>query len=197
MIPDINLIPKLEKEQSAPTLLYLILGGVAILALVFFVWQYIGATSTITTLKSEETSLQQQRDQLYANLEELNTNANQGSIEELVDYIDLISYPVLPLINEIEGLQPSNAYLREYYFGVDEITILVDFETLSDVSKYVTRLNNSDYFVDVLVNEISQYDLEALIAEEGEMTTFNVIPRHSTNITLYIDSVYLATGGVR
>lgn len=197
MIPDINLIPKLEKEQSAPTLLYWILGGVAVLALAFFVWQYIGATNSINSLKAEESSLQQERDQLFAKLEELNTSANQDSIEELVKYIDLISYPVLPLINEIEGLQPNNAYLREYYFGVEEINISVDFETLSEVSKYVTRLNNSDYFVDVLVNDISQYDLESLIAEEGDLTTFNIIPRHTANMTLFIDSVYLATGGVR
>ena len=195
MIPDINLIPKLEKEQSAPKILYLILGLVAILALIFLVWQYIGASKSISSLKSEEVSLQQQRDQLNDKVTELNTT-NQDSIEDTIAYIDLISYPVLPLINEIEGLQTSNAHLREYSFGVEEVTVAVDFETMSDVSKYVTRLTNSEYFTDVLVNEVKQYDLGDQL-EESDFEDFNVLPRHTANITLYIDEIYLATGGIR
>lgn len=197
MIPDINLLPKLEKQQTTSKLFYLILAAATILALAFFAWQYFSATSSISALQAQEANLQQHRDQLQMDLTDMSAN-QQTSFEDTVDYIDLISYPILPLIGEIEGLQPNNSYLRNYSFGVDTVTITVDFETLSDVSNYLSRLKNSAYFVDVQISNISQFDL-GNETETGtdEEENFNVLPRQSANITLTIDEIYLASGGAR
>nr|WP_106784526.1 hypothetical protein [Lysinibacillus timonensis] len=192
MIPDINLIPKLEKEQSTSRVVYIILGVIVVVALGILAWQYMSANNQIASLQSQQTTLQQQRDLLQADLTNLNS-VNVTSIEETVEYIDLVSYPVLPLIMEIEGLQPNNSYLRQYSFGVDSISITMDFETLSDVSDFVSRISNSEFFVDGQLTNVSQFTLG-----EGETEgDFNVIPRHTANLTLMIDELYLAMGGIQ
>lgn len=197
MIPDINLIPKLEKQQTTPLWIYIMVGIFSVLALALLSWQYFSATGAISSLESDEEILQQQRDQLQAKLTELNST-QQGSIEETIEYVDMISYPVLPLITEIEALQPNNAYLRQYSFGVESVTITVDFETLNDVSDYVSRLSNSPYFMDIQLSDVTQFDLSNDGTAEGaETENFNVIPRHTSNLTLFIDQIYLSTGGVQ
>ncbi|KGR91255.1 hypothetical protein CD30_07390 [Ureibacillus massiliensis 4400831 = CIP 108448 = CCUG 49529] len=197
MIPDINLIPKLEKQQTTPLWIYIMVGIISVLALAILSWQYFSAIGAVSSLESEKEILQQQRDQLQAKLTELNST-QQGSIEETIEYVDMISYPVLPLITEIEALQPNNAYLRQYSFGVESVTITVDFETLNDVSEYVSRLSNSPYFVDIQLSDVTQFDLSNDGTAEGtETENFNVIPRHTSNLTLFIDQIYLATGGVQ
>ena len=193
MIPDINLIPKLEREQTTSKLVYIILGALTLVALAFFAWQYFSANSSITALQAEQAILQLQRDQLLVKQTEL-TNTQTNSIDEIIEYVEIISYPVLPLIQEIETLQPNNAYLRSYSFGVDTVSISVDFETLNDVSQYISRLTNSEFFIDAQISNISQFDLGNPTGDDTE-ESFNVIPRHTTSITLIIDEIYLATGG--
>lgn len=197
MIPDINLLPKLEKQQTTPLWIYIMVGIISVLALAILSWQYFSATGAVSSLESDVEVLEQQRDQLQAKLTELNST-QQGSIEETIEYVDMISYPVLPLITEIEALQPNNAYLRQYSFAVESVTITVDFETLNDVSEYVSRLSNSPYFVDIQLSDVTQFDFSNDGTAEGtETENFNVIPRHTSNLTLFIDQIYLATGGVQ
>ncbi|CAM5182860.1 Tfp pilus assembly protein PilN OS=Ureibacillus acetophenoni OX=614649 GN=SAMN05877842_10472 PE=4 SV=1 [Ureibacillus acetophenoni] len=196
MIPDINLLPKLEKQQTTSKLFYLILAAATLLALAFFAWQYFSASSSISSLQAQEANLIQHRDQLQMGLTDMTAN-QQTSFEDTVEYLDVISYPVLPLINEIEKLKMNNSYLRNYSFGVDTVTISMDFETLSDISKYLNRLKNSAYFVDVQISYVSQFKLGNETETEETEEDFNVQPRQSANITLTIDEIYLATGGTR
>lgn len=193
MVPDINLIPKLEQEQTGSKVLYMILGIVVLLVLTFFTWQYFGARSNIVTLQGEETNLIKQRDNLKTELEVL-TAKNQSSLEQSIEFVKQVSYPVSPIIDETQNLQPDHSYLREYSFEAESVTIKLDFETLEDVSEYVSRLTNSPYFKDVQVSEISNNDFDG--SSESE-TDFNVVPRQQTVITLFINQSYLATGGVQ
>ncbi|MFY3792780.1 hypothetical protein ACOQFO_13990 [Ureibacillus sp. MALMAid1270] len=193
MIPDINLLPKLERRQTTSKLFYLILAAATLLALAFFAWQYFSASNSISSLQAQEANLIQHRDQLQMGLTDMTAN-QQTSFEDTVEYVDLISYPVLPLITEIEKLKMNNSYLRNYSFGVDSVTISMDFETLSDISKYLSRLKNSAYFVDVQISHVSQFELGNETETEED---FNVQPRQSADITLTIDEIYLATGGTR
>ena len=195
MIPDINLIPKVERNQQGSRLLYSILAIVTLLVLSLFVWQFFSANAKITELQTEETNLIAQRDQLAADLTNLQPN-NQGSLEQSLQFVERVSYPVSPLMTEIQALQPSNSYLRNYNFSPQSVSISIDFETLSDVSTYVARLSNSSYFTDGQVLSITNSGLGEDLATDGE-TNFDVIPRQSVEITLLINDTYLATGGVQ
>ncbi|WP_404427816.1 PilN domain-containing protein [Ureibacillus chungkukjangi] len=195
MIPDINLIPKVERNQQGSKLLYILMSIVALLLLSLFLWQYFGARAQITELQAEEANLITQRDQL---LSDVNTSqsVNQGSLEQSLRFVETVSYPVSPLMDEIQGLQPSNSYLRNYTFNPGSVSISVDFETLSDVATYVSRLSNSSYFTDGQVLSITNSGLGEELGTEG-VTNFDVIPRQSVEITLLINETYLTTGGVQ
>jgi len=195
MIPDINLIPKLEKSQQGSKLLYILIAIITLLVLSLFMWQYFSARAEIAELKREEANLIAQRDQLNQDVV-AQQPANEGTLEQSLQFVEMVSYPVSPLINEIQGLQPSNSYLRTYTFSPESVSISIDFETLTDVSTYVSRLSNSSYFTDGQVLSITNSGLGEELDDEGT-TNFDVIPRQSVQITLLINETYLATGGVQ
>lgn len=195
MIPDINLIPKVERNQQGSKLLYILMSIVALLLLSLFLWQYFGARAQITELQAEEANLITQRDQLLSDVN-MSQTVNQGSLEQSLRFVETVSYPVSPLMDEIQGLQPDNSYLRNYTFNPGSISISVDFETLSDVATYVSRLSNSSYFTDGQVLSITNSGLGEELGTEGA-TNFDVIPRQSVEITLLINETYLTTGGVQ
>lgn len=190
MIPDINLLPKVDKRQSNPNVLYILLAVIALLGLAFLVWQFFSAKIEITSLESKEESLIAQRDEIQMQLELL-TNDSTGSLEQSVEFVELVSYPVTPLINETKRLQPPNSYLREYSFEAEGVTMIVDFETLTEISSYVSRLNSSQYFVDVQVMSVENFHL----GPEVNTDNFKIVPRYSVEIVLLLNETFLATGG--
>jgi len=194
MIPDINLIPNLDKDDSGSKIVYLIISIAALLLLSLLAWQYFQARADIVTLTKEQTALQAQRDDLKSQLDGMNSTT-QGSLEQSVEFVELVSYPVTPLIDEIQSLQPNHSYLRSYSFDAESVSITVDFETLNDVADYISSLTNSSYFTDVQVSSVSNFDLGNENTTESDID-FDVIPRQTANFTLVIDEGYLATGGV-
>ncbi|WP_332649377.1 PilN domain-containing protein [Lysinibacillus sp. 54212] len=194
MIPDINLMPKLEKGETSSKLLYVLLGIVVLLGLVVLSWMYVSAKSNLSDLTSEQAELEEKRIKLEAELSALQT-MNQGSLEESVAFVELVSYPVSPLIDETQGLLPENTYLREYEFGESSVTIKVDFETLNEVSTYVSRLENSPYFIDSQVGTIENFELDPAEEGESEEVKFNEVPRYSVEVMLMIDIAFVAVGG--
>ncbi|MEL3960661.1 malate synthase [Lysinibacillus endophyticus] len=196
MIPDINLLPKVERRPNNTKLLYILLAVIALLILSLLVWQYFSARSSLVSIVNEEQDLLAQRDQLQSQLNVYNDSKSNISLEQSVQFLDQISYEVSPLIKEILNLQPNNSFLRTYEFTEKSVTVWIDFETMNDISNYVTRLNNSDYFLDVQVSTISNFELVVESGDTAERSTnFNEQPRYTTNLTLVIDETYLSTGG--
>lgn len=194
MIPDINLMPKLERRESSSKLLYVLLGIIFLLALLVLGWMYISARANLADLTSEQAALEKNRNKLEAELSAMQT-MNKGSLEESVAFVELVSYPVSPLIDETQGLLPDNTYLREYVFGEASVTIKVDFETLNAISKYVSRLEKSPYFIDSQVGTIENFELNPTEEGESQEVKFNEVPRYSVEVMLMIDVTYVAAGG--
>lgn len=196
MVPDINLIPRVERSQQGSKLTYILLAILAFLILSLLAWQYFAAKADVTELQNEETNLIAQRDQLLVDVS-LAQSGNQGGLLQSLQFVETVSYPVSPLINEILGLQPNNSYLRNFTFSPENVSITIDFETLSDVATYVNRLSNSAYFSDGQVLSITNSELGGELGTAEEGTNFDVIPRQSVEIRLLIDENFLATGGVQ
>ncbi|MEG0472506.1 MAG: hypothetical protein RR588_09240 [Solibacillus sp.] len=193
MIPDINLLPRLERGQSSSKVLYSAMAAGVILLLAVLVWQYFSARSELVTVTAQQQSLQSEVEQLQVEYDNL-SNVAKGSIEESVAFVERVSYPVSPLIDETQMLLPDNSYLRNYEFEEKSTTITVDFETLTDVSTYVNSLENSAYFFDAQLEKVDNFELNPT---NEETVTFNEVPRYSVDITLFMDEAYLATGGVQ
>jgi len=194
MVPDINLLPQLEKRADSPKLFYSLLILVVGIVLTYFVFLYFTAKSDLFMLLEEEQSLTTQVDQLQQELE-TKQNVNQGSLEESMQFVQSVSYPVTPLVDEAQKLLPAYSKLRGYEFGQDSINITVDFESMPDISKYVERLLGSLYFTDAQINSISNFYVQ--VGGQKELTPeqkFKEVPRYSVSITATIDQMYLAGG---
>lgn len=194
MVPNINLLPELEKKSATPKLLY----GVFIIAvamiLAYLIFMFFTAKGEIITLSEEEQMLTKKRDELQLALD-VQLNENQGSLAQSVQFAESVSYPVTPLIDETRALLPAHSYLRNYEFRENTIHITVDFESMKDISKYVERLLTSAYFTDTQISDITNFEVQ--LGEQKELTPeekFKQVPRYSVTITAMIDYIYLAGG---
>lgn len=196
MIPDINLLPKLEQENVSNKLFYILIGIIAGLALILLGWLYFTARGDIKDLEAEELTLQQQLTDVQTELAALEMS-KIGTISDSLAFVERVSYPVSPLIDEINGLLPEHAYLRNYSFSESGVQINIDFESLSEISRYVERLNNSSFFEDVQLNELNGFEIvagaDSIKAED--LIDFNEAARYSSMISIVIDNFYLASGG--
>ncbi|MFC5558755.1 PilN domain-containing protein [Ureibacillus thermophilus] len=190
MIPDINLLPKIDKRQSTSKWLYILLSVLTLLLVAFFVFQYFELGGKISDLRNEEQQVLAERNQLQAQLD--NTAVDTGSLKQSVEFIEKISYAVSPIIDETVRLQPRQTYLREYAFDAQSVQLSMDFETLSDISNYISRLSKSSYFQDVQVTTIEHFE----VGHQEAANNFHEIPRYKVKFTMMIDQDYLAAGGV-
>lgn len=196
MIPDINLLPKVDQDEGSSKTFFILIAIITLLLLAVMSWLYFTARADVVKLTTEEQSLQTEREALQAQLTDLQ-GANQGSLEESIAFVERVSYPITPLIDETQGLLPDNTYLRNYSFGESTVSFSVDFETLNAVSMYIERLESSAYFLDAQVGSIANFELGPDGEEQDEKRKFTEVPRYAVDVTLMINETYLAAGGVQ
>lgn len=195
MTPNINLMPKLEKKDASSNVIYLLLAIFALVGISALTWMFLSANSKIDELTVEQTALQATKDKRTAELEALQS-LNSGSLQESLAFVERVSYPVTPLIDETQNLLPENTYLRDYAFSESTVTATMDFETLNSVSEYVSNLEGSEYFMDVQVGTVNNFELAPEgSTDTGDTINFDEVPRYSVDVTLMIDVMYTAAGG--
>lgn len=194
MIPDINLMPKIEKGEASLKIAFILVGVLSILTLGLLAWTFFGAKSEIASVIPERDSLIMTRDGLQAEVASFDT-MNQGSLEESVAFVERVSYPVSPVITETRNLLPLNTYLRAYVFSETGVQVTVDFETLNAISSYVSNLEKSPYFNDVQLGTIQNFNVNPSGEELSAEQQFSEVPRYSVEIMLLIDQLYVAAGG--
>lgn len=194
MIPDINLLPKIEKGEASLKIAFILVGVLSVLTLGLLAWTFFSAKSEIASVVPERDSLIMTRDGLQAEVASFET-MSQGSLEESVAFVERVSYPVSPVITETRNLLPLNTYLRAYVFSETGVQVTVDFETLNAVSTYVSDLEKSPYFSDVQLGTIQNFDVNPSGEELSAEQQFSEVPRYSVEIMLLIDQLYVAAGG--
>lgn len=194
MIPDINLLPKIEKGATSFKLAFILVGILSILTIGLLAITYFSAKSEIASAIPERDSLLLTRDTLNAQLNSSQTGS-QGSLEESVAFVDRVSYPVSPIIIETRNLLPTDTYLRSYAFSETGVQVEVDFETLNAISSYVSQLEKSPYFNDVQVGTIQNFELNPTDEEVNDTQQFTEVPRYSVEIFLVINQLHVAAGG--
>ena len=200
MIPNINLLPKSQRADAKSNLPYILLAIIATLALIFFVWKYFEARIALADLVIEEQTLLTERDKLQMDYDIL-MSQNKGSLEESVVFVEKVSYDVTPLIAETQNLLPENTYLTNYVFSTDTLELSIDFETMSDIATFVSRLENSPFFMDAQLGSVSNFVItppDEQDEEVDEEEKFEEVPRYTTSIALQLNTAHLASvGGVQ
>ncbi len=194
MIPDINLLPNTGRDNEQSRIRYILFGIIALLLLAVLSWLYFSARADIVSLTNREQILLAEHDAAQKELEELQ-GAEQGSIEESLTFIEQISYPVTPLMGEIQALLPENTYLRSFSFDQTAVHFTIDFEILNAVSTFIERLEQSPYFLDIQVGEITNFDIGPSTEQTDTEERFSELPRYTVEMSVRIDPVYAAAGG--
>ncbi|MEK4128315.1 PilN domain-containing protein [Solibacillus sp. FSL W8-0474] len=194
MIPDINLMPKIDKGEASLNFAFYLVAILSIVTLGLLAWTFFSAKSEIASATPERDSLILTRDQLSSEVASFET-MNQGSLEESVAFVERVSYPVSQVITETRNLLPLNTYLRAYIFSETGVQVTVDFETLNAISTYVSSLEKSPYFNDVQLGTIQNFDVNPAGEELSTEQQFSEVPRYSVEIMLLIDQLYVAAGG--
>lgn len=194
MIPDINLLPNTGRDNEQSRIRYILLGIIALFLLAVLSWLYFSARADIVSLTNREQTLLAEHDAAQKELEELQ-GAEQGSIEESLTFIEQISYPVTPLIGETQALLPENTYLRSFSFDQTAVYFTIDFEILNAVSTFIEHLEQSPYFLDIQVGEITNFDIGPSTEQNDTEERFSELPRYTVEMTVRIDPVYATAGG--
>ncbi|MDI2588249.1 hypothetical protein OR571_14290 [Psychrobacillus sp. NEAU-3TGS] len=193
MVPEINLLPKRERQKSN-SILVLVISLILILTiLVLFFIQYLTVKRDIETLTADEIYSTAERDDLTQVVTDLKVSG-QGDLQTSVTFAERVSYPVSPLLIEVNALLEPHTYLRQYEFVERSIHISVDVETMKSLSLFVDKLLISDYFSDIKVESVTNFELSN--SEENTEKKYEIIPRYSAILNLDIDQTYLENGGI-
>ncbi|WP_342577132.1 hypothetical protein [Psychrobacillus sp. FSL K6-2843] len=193
MVPEINLLPPIERRKSSNLLV--IIGAILVgLLLIFLCIQYFSLKSDLKTLSSKETEISVERNLLSSEVDAMKTG-NQGNLSSSVTFVESVSYPVSPLIDEIQSLLVVNTFLRNYEFNEEGVLLKADFETMSEISAFIEKLLNSSYFHDVKVEKLSSFEPLGEHDTESETIDFDVQWRNSVILYLEIENAYLREGG--
>lgn len=194
MNPEINLLPVFEKRKPE-SYLGLILFIIILGALIVFLAIYLmGIKQDAADLAAEEQNLIAQRAALQ------NEVATGEPVPEItyadaVLFVETNSYLVSPLYEEIQNLADANTYVRNYAFSPEAITLAVDFETKSQVALFVENLMKSNYFENVQVDSIVEFEpLSTTEETEGVVEEEEVAPRYTASIRITPLPEYVAQG---
>lgn len=191
MVPEINLLPQMERKSVGNKWGTLLVGVAFIVIVLFLAIQYFSLTKSVKTLQTEQQALLADKTTIEAEIASLE-QPEQMDLATIVGVLETITYPVSPLLEEMNLYRGEDVYLREFILIENEIEFVMDFETMPETATYVDDLTGSVYFADIKVEEI-----ETIVPEEGDKTveSFDVVNRFENRFTVTIDPTYLRTGG--
>ncbi|WP_342525242.1 PilN domain-containing protein [Chryseomicrobium sp. FSL W7-1435] len=194
MNPEINLLPVFEKRKPE-SFLGLILFIVVLGALIVFLAIYLmGIKQDAADLAAEEQNLIAQRTALQQQVTSTDPEP-EITYADAVLFVETNSYPVSPLYEEIQNLADANTYVRNYSFSPEAITLAVDFETKSEIAFFVENLMKSNYFANVQVDSILEFEpLSTTEEPEGIVEEEQVAPRYTASIRITPLPEFVAQG---
>ena len=194
MIPELNLLPKVEKRTSKNSALLMAL-LIAVLMTVVYGIYYFTLANDIKSLDSQQQALSSEVDSYNKQLANFQLDS-QDSFDQSVSYVEAISYPVTPIIESVESHLESYEKLTNITYGETGVTLTADFETLHGVSKYVQNLVTDPLYTDAQVTSVTAFEPEKKEYQEATVSD-KLIPRYTATIQLMINQTKLLAEGER
>lgn len=182
MIPEINLLPKYERQNTVLYRLFII--GLIAIVLLFtgIVYLYVQTKSEIGKVDEQNQELVEQQELLELQLANAGSD-KPDSLESMISFAEGYVVPTSKLIEEFIDLLPDHAYVSSYDYVFGTVEIESQFETKSDVSTYLSNLLQSDYMNDVKIDQVESMELE----DEDSEDVYSIIPRHNVHYSFDIN----------
>ncbi|MBS4208948.1 hypothetical protein [Bacillus sp. FJAT-50079] len=152
MLPDINLLPKTEKERSLLYLLFIVGIVIALLTILFMTYKYIVLKQDIKSVTNKNNELILRKETLEGQLE---GSFDKGKLTNAVDYAEKYVLQTSKLIDGLIGYLPPTGNMNEYHYKLNDVEVISQFANMTDVSSYVAKLSESDLVKNVKINRIS------------------------------------------
>ncbi len=191
MVPEINLLPQMERKSGGSKwgALLVLLAFIAIVGILAF--QYFSLTSSVKALQVNQQALLAEKTKVEEKIAMLE-QPEKMDLGTMVGVLEAITYPVSPLLEEINAYRADDVFLREFILTDNEIRFVMDFETMPEVASYVGDVVGSSYFTDIKVEEVG---LSVPVLDERTTESFDIVDRFENHFTVTIDPTYLRTGG--
>ena len=191
MVPEINLLPQMERRTTGNKwgILLVVLAFIAVVGVLAF--QYFSLSNSVKTLQADQQALLAEKTAVEEKIVMLE-QPEKMDLGTMVGVLERITYPVSPLLEEINVYRGDNVYLREFILKDNEVEFVMDFETMPEAATYVGDVVGSEYFTDFKVDEIFTF---GTVEEDETIEAFDVVSRLGNRFTVTIDPTYLLTGG--
>ncbi|RWR11857.1 hypothetical protein QNH23_00060 [Siminovitchia fortis] len=199
MLPDINLLPKYKRERSLLYILFLAGLILAILFTGFLGYQYITVHNELKETNEQNKELTKQKETLQVQTAEQESNQKEA-MREAVAYAEKYVIPTSKLIDQLMTFLPTTGYMSQYNYNEGEVVIESHFETMTDASSYMAKLNASDFIKNPIVNRLETFELEAPEANadsedeadnQAELSIFELLPRYQVTYSFEINPAQL------
>lgn len=198
MLPDINLLPKYERQNSLPYILFLSGVIVSLLMFALLIFFYFNTKGSLEDSHQNLSKLNQEKSLLEEQLASLNTGTQGGSVEDVVTYIDQHMIPSSFLVGELLDILPDKGYLSDFNYNYQSVDIVTQFETMSDAAAYVVALNQSEYVKNIQVGQMNTMELDGQDREEeNEDDIYSNLPRYNVSYSIDVDQATLREAGER
>lgn len=193
MIPNINLLPP-KQESEVSSKLYVVFGGILILALVVLGFLYVQEGKKVKALQEESTILSTEMNRLTEDIDQLDRSELQ-TLMESVRFVRSISYPTSTIIDEVNRLKTKTMHLLNYQLTDTQLQLLMTFETMEEAARYLTYLQESPFVYESTIDSLQT--METVLDEEneeeteGELVHYDVKDRVQATFLIELDEDYL------
>lgn len=193
MIPNINLLPP-KQESEVSSKLYVVFGGILILALVVLGFLYVQEGKKVKALQEESIILSTEMNRLTEDIDQLDRSELQ-TLMESVRFVRSISYPTSTIIDEVNRLKTKTMHLLNYQLTDTQLQLLMTFETMEEAARYLTYLQESPFVYESTIDSLQT--METVLDEEneeeteGEVVHYDVKDRVQATFLIELDEDYL------
>ncbi|MBF4500829.1 hypothetical protein IRY55_05570 [Savagea sp. SN6] len=193
MIPNINLLPP-KQESEVSSKLYVVFGGILILALVVLGFLYVQEGKKVKALQEESTILSTEMNRLTEDIDQLDRSELQ-TLMESVRFVRSISYPTSTIIDEVNRLKTKTMHVLNYQLTDTQLQLLMTFETMEEAARYLTYLQESPFVYESTIDSLQT--METVLDEEneeeteGELVHYDVKDRVQATFLIELDEDYL------
>lgn len=155
MLAEINLLPKKDLKNQAKKMVVMIILFIFIVAAVLFFVQMRSLSSQEEALKLEQAALEKQLQMIQEKQSSPSAANSIQLLQSAIDFIDKASMDVVPLLDEVTKLLPERGYMLEYdQVDVQTVEIKIQFDTKSEAAYYLTRMSDSSYFEQAILQKV-------------------------------------------
>ncbi|CAM3110018.1 hypothetical protein FITA111629_04030 [Filibacter tadaridae] len=191
MVAEINLLPSKNKKILSGKVYIIIVGIVFIIIALFLTYLLLSSKQERMLVESKQNQVQAEVITLQSEVAATTSNET-GSRQSAVDFTEMVSYPVSPIILEVGTYLPRHSYLRNYEFSEQTVKFQADFEDKTMIAQFISDLLTSPLFADVKVDEITSFQVGNGTTVD-ELEDFDEVPRYSASFTLDINVSYVSS----